>query len=114
VEKDFKSWLIRILINQCIDKKRSYYYKNLKSRAERNLDYIISKESRNFEEKDLIRMVLKEISGMQKKVLILNDLEGFSTREISAILGCSENTVRVHLFKARKKFMRIYKKYENE
>lgn len=29
--------------------------------------------------------------------------EDFSSREIAAALGCSENTVRVHLFNARVK-----------
>ena len=113
--KSFKNWLFRILINECIDKKRTYYYRYVKTHSIRNEDnFIISNENINFEERDLIRRVFRKISGRQKKVLVLNDIEGFSIGEISEILECSISTVRVHLFRARKKFMKLYNKYEKE
>ena len=40
------------------------------------------------------------LPGRQRSVVVLNQFEGHSTREVSQLLGLSEATVRVHLFRA--------------
>lgn len=43
------------------------------------------------------------LSETQKSVLLLKDYEGFAYHEIAKILNISEDSVKVHLFRARQK-----------
>jgi RNA polymerase sigma-70 factor, ECF subfamily len=45
--------------------------------------------------------LLQKLSGRERTAISLAVFENFSAREIAAVLGCSENTARVHLFNAR-------------
>ena len=45
--------------------------------------------------------ILQKLSGRERTAISLAVFEDFNAREIAAILGCSENTARVHLFNAR-------------
>jgi len=47
--------------------------------------------------------LLQKLSPRERATISLAVFEDFSAREIAATLGCSENTVRVHLFNARLK-----------
>ncbi len=43
-----------------------------------------------------------ELSEKQRLVFLLREVEGLSSAEVAAIVGCEESTVRNHLFNARK------------
>lgn len=62
---------------------------------------------------DIIDM-LNRLPLRYKIIIILKDHYGFSYSEIKEILGCSESTVKVTLFRARDKFREVYIKYEQE
>jgi RNA polymerase sigma-70 factor (ECF subfamily) len=47
--------------------------------------------------------LLRKLSGRERTAISLAVFEDFSAREIAAVLECSENTARVHLFNARSK-----------
>jgi RNA polymerase sigma-70 factor (ECF subfamily) len=47
--------------------------------------------------------LLQKLSRRERTAISLAVFEDFSAREIAAVLGCSENTARVHLFNARGK-----------
>ena len=68
----------------------------------------IAAESR--ETAGIIRTLAAELPEKQAEVFALRDIEGVSVTKISVILGCSENTVRVHLSRARLKLRTILKK----
>ena len=44
--------------------------------------------------------VVDTLPTRQRSVVVLNQFEGHSTREVSQLLGLNEATVRVHLFRA--------------
>ena len=44
--------------------------------------------------------VVDTLPARQRSVVVLNQFEGHSTREVSQLLGLNESTVRVHLFRA--------------
>ena len=54
-----------------------------------------------------LRKALSELSFSQRSVFVLQELHEMSTREVAAIMGCSEVTVRGQLMLARKK-LRIH------
>lgn len=57
----------------------------------------------DFELKQIIDKSLLELDPMQKSIILLRDLEGYSYKEISEILNLSESQVKVYLFRARQK-----------
>ncbi len=56
--------------------------------------------------------LLGRLSLKERTALVLSAVDGYSAAEAGRIMNCSENTVRVHLFRARAK-LREYRK-ENE
>jgi RNA polymerase sigma factor (sigma-70 family) len=55
---------------------------------------------------DLLR-ILRQLSPKQRAVIILHFYAGHPTREIAAILGCTNGTVRVHISQGRKRLRRL-------
>ncbi|MDM7916061.1 MAG: RNA polymerase sigma factor [Candidatus Eisenbacteria bacterium] len=53
------------------------------------------------------RRALGLLSRVQRACFLLHEWEGFSFREVGAMLGCGEGTARVHASRARKKLRRI-------
>lgn len=57
-----------------------------------------------------VELVLKQIPEKYRTVLILRDMENFSTSEIAAILNRKEATIRWRLAEARNTFQRLWVK----
>jgi RNA polymerase sigma-70 factor (ECF subfamily) len=114
----FGPWLFRVGINLSLDWLRS-------AKNERSLAVSIDRTDHNgqvtFElpdsdrraQRDLVQEV-QFILGMMpvsyRTILILRDLEGFSSSEVAGILGRREATVRWQLCKAREKFREIWQR----
>ncbi|MEZ6066819.1 MAG: RNA polymerase sigma factor [Planctomycetaceae bacterium] len=61
-----------------------------------------------------VRHVMQQIPEKYRTVLILRDLEGFSTSDIAAILKRKEATVRWRLAEARNRFKSLWEQSHNE
>lgn len=91
----FRTWMIRILINECISIQR--HYKNLN----------MSHEFPEIPDQDmsLAEFEFKEMLGLVKEeyriVLILYYVEGLRISEIGELLDLNENTVKSRLVRAR-------------
>jgi len=51
--------------------------------------------------KDNVHEIIESLSEKQRQVVFLRDIEGYSYREISEIIGIDQNLVKVTLFRAR-------------
>lgn len=102
----FKTWMTRILINECYDllKKKQEYL------TDENLIEIPSIDT-GFENIEWSEM-LNYLDEKYRLVIMLYYVEGFKTSEISQILEISESAVRTRLARGRKKISVIYKKEE--
>lgn len=58
---------------------------------------------RQFENQQLIALLVAELPPLQKSILLLRDLEGYTYQEIGALLSLTEAQVKVYLFRARLK-----------
>ncbi|MEY4287453.1 MAG: hypothetical protein RL511_1542 [Bacteroidota bacterium] len=56
-----------------------------------------------FENQQLIQLLVKDLPPMQKSILLLRDLEGYTYQEIGSMLSLTEAQVKVYLFRARLK-----------
>ena len=102
-KKLFKTWLIRILINEC----------NKIHRQNKKIIYL-----ENYNQTDLVyndkyddfgvRQAIKKLDEDLKTMVILYYFEEFSVKEISEIQKLPEGTVKSRLSRARKKLESIF------
>jgi RNA polymerase sigma-70 factor (ECF subfamily) len=112
-ELPFEVWFTRILINGCLDR--------IKARTRRERWLVAMPESphaRDFSERvagsgpspedqllsrerrQRLAAALAKLPERQRSVFMLSHYEGCTSREVSALTGLNESTVRVHLFRA--------------
>ncbi len=102
----FGTWLYRIVTNLALNR--------IKKRSQKAAREIPIEESGhasaatlpdfgNSGQSELLERALHELPTLQRAAVILRHLNGFSTREVSRILRCSEGTVKTHLHRGLKK-----------
>jgi RNA polymerase sigma-70 factor (ECF subfamily) len=116
-ELPFEVWFTRILINGCLDriKARTRRERWVSPRpegpgGERDFaermpgsgpspeDQLLARERRQ-----ALATALAKLPERQRSVFMLSHYEGCTSREVSALTGLNESTVRVHLFRAIRK-----------
>lgn len=90
-----KAWLLRVTINLCKNKLRSCWWK-------RHVPLLESLPAPTPEEHDLLALIMT-LPAKYRTVLHLFYYEGYSTKEIAAITGQKDATVRSLLSRARTK-----------
>ena len=103
-----KSWLFTTSYHGILQ-----YFKRNKRFIEFELgkhDGVGSSDQIQIENKDLIDYSLGELSGIQRSIVVLRDLEGYNYQEIGLMLDLNESQVKVYLFRAREKVAKIVKK----
>ena len=111
--RSFEVWFTRILVNSCLDRVKS---RNRRSRwmvaaedlGDANpMDRAAtpghwSPEARALERERGVSLMdaIARLPERQRTVVVLSQLEGATTREVSEMTGLRETTIRVHLFRA--------------
>ncbi len=109
----FSTWFYRILVNLCIDnQRRNRWWRRLVPLASSGDDPTEPSfdppsgeagpegSAMLSESISRLRPALKRLSPQQRAAVLLQTQEGFTSREIAAVLKCSENTARVHVHRA--------------
>ena len=116
----FSTWLYRIAVNLSMD-----LHRKRQSRRHRSLDdhqFEIDRKQlstrdvvtplalvEKSEQRQEIERVLDNLSPNQRTATVLKYFHQMNSREISGIMGCSEGTVRNHIFRALKNLRRHMK-----
>ena len=116
-ERNFHSWLYRIVINVCRDlnQRRGKHLAapldeatmpaaGAKSASATKDPFEIASQ---LEQRQWIAESLATLSERERVALVLRDLEGLSTAEVARILGTSETTVRSQISTARLKIKKF-------
>jgi RNA polymerase sigma-70 factor, ECF subfamily len=117
----FGPWLFRVGVNLGLDWLRSS--KNDQPRAS-SIDRTNGDGRSTFELSDPdpriqaelaqeVQFVLASMPVSYRTILVLRDLEGFSSSEVAAIVGRREATVRWRLSKARERFREIWERRQD-
>ena len=120
-ELPFEVWFTRILINGCLDRikartRRERWIVSMpdggsgdRDFAERTPGHGPSPEDQLLakERRERLAAALAKLPDRQRSVFMLSHYEGCTSREVSAITGLNESTVRVHLFRAIRKLRRL-------
>ena len=104
----FKTWLIKILINNC----NKVYNKRNKYRALEYDENVIYDESYNSIEESNDKMdfffMIKKLNYNERITLTLYYVEKFTTKEISKILKEPESTIKNRILRAKNKLRREF------
>jgi RNA polymerase sigma-70 factor (ECF subfamily) len=116
-ELPFEVWFTRILINGCLDRikartRRERWITSMpdgpggeRDFAERTPGNSPSPEDQLLarERRQRLADAIAKLPDRQRSVFMLSHYEGCTSREVSALTGLNESTVRVHLFRAVRK-----------
>lgn len=124
----FKTWLVRIMLNNCYRKKEKFSYKNEFPRDILNENSIpmfnnsnndAEKQSNNRELGRIIEQSLSQIPEDYRMVFSLREMNGFNVAETAELLQISESNVKTRLSRAKsmlrkeiEKFYSIHDIYE--
>jgi len=109
LSRRFGPWLFRIGVNLTLDylrkrKRRGWTSLFSEVNPEQPLNPGTSDPRDNLDISEEVGRVMQELPEKYRSVLVLRDLENFSTAEIAAIIGRKEATIRWRLAEARNRF----------
>ncbi|MBI1346768.1 sigma-70 family RNA polymerase sigma factor [bacterium] len=109
----FGPWLFRIGVNLTLDhlrakKRRGWWSLFSESPSDRPPDPEMSDPREALDLSQEVHAVLEQLPETYRTVLVMRDLENFSTSEIAAILNRKEATVRWRLAEARSRFQQLW------
>jgi RNA polymerase sigma-70 factor (ECF subfamily) len=120
----FSTWLYKITVNECWDLLRKRKVRPLL--YESDLSEEQAQEYRGFGEKargpdvsdrlearQRVENLLVDLDERDRLMLILKEVQGFSVEEIAEIMEINGNTVKVRLFRARRRITEKVKRRES-
>ena len=111
----FSTWLYKITVNECRDMLRKRKVRPLVYEAdlsEEQSSQVLSSAEKGKDQPDIserldarqrVERLLEGLDERDRLMLILKEVEGFSIEEIADVLGLNPNTVKVRLFRARRR-----------
>jgi RNA polymerase sigma-70 factor (ECF subfamily) len=113
----FSTWLYKITVNECWDLLRKRKVRPLVYEAdlsEEQAKQLVASDkgapdrpdvSETLEARQQVELLLEGLEERDRMMLILKEVEGFAIEEIAEVLDLNSNTVKVRLFRARKKII---------
>ena len=113
----FEVWFTRILINGCLDRRKAWL-RRARWFVSNDIDHIVEDarpafggtvaldpESRLLarERRARLAAAIDRLDGRQRSIFMLSHYGDCTPREVGAMMGLKESTVRVHLFRAARK-----------
>lgn len=108
MERSFSAWLMKIVVNSAIDRKRQMDRHHIVSldQARKQIEAFRQDtgqetEADNKEMALLINWMAQELPEKQRMVFILRDLQGMESEEVCQVLKMSADSVKSNLYHAR-------------
>ena len=102
-----KSWMFTTAHNAMIN------FSNKKGRIQLTSEIMMFEKGgvtpNSFESNQVVERAVSILPPIQKSIILLRDLEGYSYKEIGDMLELSDAQVKVYLFRARKKIKKQLK-----
>lgn len=102
--RSFKNWFYALLSHHCLDeiRKRKRFFQAIhRLRSHNRTAEAVELASDQGLPPQFVLKLLGVLRPKERMALSLWSQEGYSGAEIAAVLGCSEKTAHVHLYRAR-------------
>jgi RNA polymerase sigma-70 factor (ECF subfamily) len=118
----FSTWLYKITVNECWDLLRKkkvrplVYESDLSEEQARQIEGSERKDadvpdvSDRLEAREQVELLLEGLDERDRLMLMLKEVEGFSIEEVAEVVGLNANTVKVRLFRGRRRIVSQAKK----
>ena len=118
----FSTWLYKITVNECWDMLRKkkvrplVYEADLSEEQARQVTAAAEKDgagpdiSETLQARQRVARLLDGLDERDRLMLVLKEVEGFAVEEIAEILDLNANTVKVRLFRARRRILNRVRK----
>jgi RNA polymerase sigma-70 factor (ECF subfamily) len=112
------TWIYRITVNECYDYRRKrrarrvVYESDFSTEESQCLEAAkcavdpAAPVERQLLERDLVVKLLTRVSEQARTLMLLREVEGHSLEELAAMTGLNQDTVKVMLFRARRKLLK--------
>ena len=116
-ERSFKNWFYALLSHHCLDeiRKRKRFFRVL---GRLQIQSGLAAPGHGPADRVLPAYLGLKLLGLlrpkERTAIYLWSQEGYSGAEIAAVLGCSEKTAHVHLFRARSRLRALLKEKVND
>ncbi len=110
----FKTWLFRVVYNQCMTRRRQLAMRRERGAA---IEEALTRESQEnetsteFQEFDLSEAVNRTINKLKpddKEIVVLRFISELSLEEISEVLGLGLSATKMRLYRAMERFKALY------
>lgn len=104
----FKTWIIRILLNEC-----NKFYKAKNNKKESSYDLLNNQmvNSYDCEEEINFSFICNRLNKEDGTIIILYYMEKYTDKEIGKIMNMKESTIRTKRTRAKEKLKDIYEEY---
>jgi RNA polymerase sigma-70 factor (ECF subfamily) len=118
----FSTWLYKITVNECWDMLRKKKVRPLvyeSDLSEEQAKQVVAAEGKNssgpdiserLEARERVERLMEGLDERDRLMLILKEVEGFAVEEIAQVLDLNANTVKVRLFRARRRIVNKVRK----
>lgn len=115
-EGSFRTWMFHIARNVSHDHYRKDKFKN-KENVEDWQHQLIHHEHKSSEleqqdEQALLMLAMEKLPADKREILLLSKYQEKKYKEIGEVLGCSEGTVKVKVFRALQELKTVYQQLE--
>jgi RNA polymerase sigma-70 factor (ECF subfamily) len=124
---DFRSslltWVYKITVNECYDYLRKKKVRKLVYESDFSEDDAMRMENSDVAKdqvtpvdttlarRDYIAKLLAKLSDEERSLLLMKEVEGHSVEELAEMTGINENTIKVKLFRARQKLVKVAERW---
>jgi RNA polymerase sigma-70 factor (ECF subfamily) len=120
---DFRSslltWIYKITVNECYDYLRKKKVRRLVYESDFSQEDALRVENSEpardqrppvdvtLAQRDLAMKLLARLPEQERTLLLMKEVEGHSVEELAEMTGINENTIKVKLFRARQKLLKV-------
>jgi RNA polymerase sigma-70 factor (ECF subfamily) len=121
----FEPWLYRLTVNAAYDYLRKHRRRTETRMSDLSEQQVVladavagskreDEEQRRKRIRELVNSLLNGISEQDRMLLTLKEIEGLSLKELEKIYGVNENALKVRLFRARQRVLKVYEGLERK
>jgi RNA polymerase sigma-70 factor (ECF subfamily) len=121
----FEPWLYRLTVNAAYDYLRRQRRRSESRMADLSEQQVMladatagskreNEEQRRKRVRELVDSLLSSISEQDRILLTMKEIEGLSLKELEKVYGVNENALKVRLFRARQRVVKVYEALESK